>query len=229
MTYPHLNHLVAAGITDGFGDDWLRLGGVKAFVDGAVAGRTCWLSEPYEGTDDHGMAVIDPGDLAELARTVHCAGLRLAVHANGDEAIRVLLGAVEAARADSPAITTRHRIEHCSVVDADIVRRIAAQRMIAVPFAGYVSFHGDALVEAYGEQRLGRMFAHRPAAGRGRRRRRLVGLPVRAVRAAGRYQELRDPPDPRWSGPGGRAAHQCRHGTRGSSAPARRSPPASRT
>lgn len=160
MTYPHLNHLVAAGITDGFGDDWLRLGGVKAFVDGAVAGRTCWLSEPYEGTDDHGMAVIDPGDLAELARTVHRAGLRLAVHANGDEAIRVLLGAVEAARADSPAITTRHRIEHCSVVDADIVRRIAAQRMIAVPFAGYVSFHGDSLVEAYGEQRLGRMFAH---------------------------------------------------------------------
>ena len=160
MTYPHLDHLVAAGITDGFGDDWLRLGGIKAFVDGAVAGRTCWLSEPYEGTHDHGMAVVDPADLADLAHRVHGAGLRLAVHANGDEAIRVLLDAVEAARAAAPEITTRHRIEHCSLVDDDIVRRIATQRMIVVPFAGYVSFHGDSLVEAYGEQRLGRMFAH---------------------------------------------------------------------
>src|SRR5690606_37297041 len=58
-------------------------------------------------------------------------------------------------------IATRHRIEHCSVVDEALVARIAALDLIPVPFAGYVAFHGDALVEAYGEERLGRMFAHR--------------------------------------------------------------------
>ncbi|MEV4839785.1 amidohydrolase [Nonomuraea sp. NPDC049486] len=161
VTYPHADHLIAAGIQDGFGDDWLRLGGIKAFVDGAVAGLTCWLSEPFRGTDDHGMPVVTPEELTDLAVRVHSAGLRLAVHANGDRAIALLLDAVEHARGRRPDITTRHRIEHCSVVDEAIVARIAALDLIPVPFAGYVTFHGDALVDAYGEERLGRMFAHR--------------------------------------------------------------------
>ncbi|WP_200926239.1 amidohydrolase [Sphaerimonospora mesophila] len=161
VTYPHVDHLIAAGIRDGFGDDWLRLGGVKAFVDGAVAGLTCWLSEPFRGTDDHGMAVVSREELTDLALRVHGAGLRLAAHANGDRAIALLLDALEHARRRHPHITTRHRIEHCSVVDETIVKRIAALDLIPVPFAGYVAFHGDALVDAYGEERLGRMFAHR--------------------------------------------------------------------
>jgi predicted amidohydrolase YtcJ len=161
LTYPHLDHVVGAGIRDGFGDDWLRLGGIKAFVDGAVAGRTCWLSEPFMGTDDHGMPVVSREELYELASRVHGSGLRLAVHANGDRAISLLLDAVDQAREQHPEVRTRHRIEHCSVVDAGLVERIARLDMITVPFAGYVSFHGDALLEAYGEERLGRMFAHR--------------------------------------------------------------------
>ncbi|MDQ1627356.1 MAG: hypothetical protein QOI54_1100 [Actinomycetota bacterium] len=160
LTYPHLEHLVAAGITDGFGDDWLRIGGVKAFVDGAVAGRTCWVSEPFEGTDDHGMTVVDSDELNELVATVHAAGLRVAVHANGDKAIELLLDAVQAARDAYPQIGTRHRIEHCSMVTDRIVARIAALQMIPVPFAGYVHFHGDTLEGWYGAQRLERMFAH---------------------------------------------------------------------
>ncbi|MEV4102621.1 amidohydrolase [Nonomuraea sp. NPDC049649] len=161
ITYPHADHLIAAGVQDGFGDDWLRLGGVKAFVDGAVAGLTCWLSEPFNGTDDHGMPVVTRQELTDLAVRVHSAGLRLAVHANGDRAVSLLLDAIEHARRLRPDIATRHRIEHCSVVDEALVARIAALDLIPVPFAGYVAFHGDALVEAYGEERLGRMFAHR--------------------------------------------------------------------
>jgi predicted amidohydrolase YtcJ len=113
------------------------------------------------GTDDHGMPVVSREELYELASRVHGSGLRLAVHANGDRAISLLLDAVDQAREQHPEVRTRHRIEHCSVVDAGLVERIARLDMITVPFAGYVSFHGDALLEAYGEERLGRMFAHR--------------------------------------------------------------------
>jgi predicted amidohydrolase YtcJ len=160
ITHPHLDHLVAAGITDGFGDDWLRIGGIKAFVDGAVAGRTCWVSEPFEGTHDHGIAVVEPDQLHELVRKVHAAGLRVAVHANGDKAIELLLDAVHSAQRAFPEVGTRHRIEHCSVVTDQIVARIAELKMIPVPFAGYVYFHGDSLEGWYGSDRLERMFAH---------------------------------------------------------------------
>lgn len=160
ITYPHLDHLIGAGIADGFGDDWLRIGGIKAFVDGAVAGRTCLVAEPFEGSDDHGISVIDDAELGELVAKTHAAGLRVAVHANGDTAIERLLDAVEAARRAHPEIDTRHRIEHCSVITDELVARIVQQRMIPVPFGSYVLFHGDTLEEWYGQERLGRMFAH---------------------------------------------------------------------
>jgi predicted amidohydrolase YtcJ len=82
------------------------------------------------------------------------------VHANGDRAIRKLLAAHERARARG-APPRRHRIEHCTLVDDDIVRRIRALGMVAVPFGSYARFHGDKLPGYYGTARLERMFAHR--------------------------------------------------------------------
>ena len=87
-------------------------------------------------------------------------GVVLGVHANGDRAIRLLLDAHEAARRDG-APELRHRIEHCSLVDDDIVRRIAALSLVAVPFGSYARFHGDKMAGYYGEHRLDRLFAHR--------------------------------------------------------------------
>jgi predicted amidohydrolase YtcJ len=60
VAYPHYDHLRNVGLLDGFGDDHLRLVGVKAFVDGACAGGTCLVDEPFEGTDQPRHA--DGGD-----------------------------------------------------------------------------------------------------------------------------------------------------------------------
>jgi predicted amidohydrolase YtcJ len=118
------------------------------------------VDEPFEGTDDHGMQTMDDADLRDLVERVAGDGVVLAVHANGDRAIRKLLDAHERARALG-APPRRHRIEHCSLVDADIVGRIRALGLVAVPFGSYARFHGDKLVGYYGRDRLERMFAHR--------------------------------------------------------------------
>jgi predicted amidohydrolase YtcJ len=161
VAHPHYPHLAELGLRSGLGDSRLRLVGVKGFVDGACAGGNCLVEEPFEGTvDDHGMQVTTTEDLHDLVRRVAGDGVVLGVHANGDRAIRLLLDAHEAARRDgAPAL--RHRIEHCSLVDDDIVRRIAALGLVPVPFGSYARFHGDKLVGYYGEQRLDRLFAHR--------------------------------------------------------------------
>jgi len=160
VAHPHYEHLAELGLRSGFGDDRLRLVGVKAFVDGACAGGNCLVDEPFEGTDDHGMQVIDADALDDLVTRVSGNGVVIAVHANGDRAIRLLLDAHEKARRGG-APHLRHRIEHCSLVDDDIVRRVSALGLVPVPFGSYARFHGDKLAGYYGEQRLERLFAHR--------------------------------------------------------------------
>lgn len=161
LTAAHHAKLGALGIGTGWGSDRLRFAGVKAFVDGAVAGGTCLLEEPFEGTDDHGTQVTSYDDLAATVLAVHRAGDRVAVHANGDRAIALVLDAVEAAAAAHPRTDARHRIEHCTVVTPAILDRMARLGMVAVPFGSYVAFHGEKLLGWYGAQRLERMFAHR--------------------------------------------------------------------
>lgn len=161
LAYPMLDGLEAMGLRTGLGDSWLRIGGVKAFVDGAIAGGTCLLEEPYEDGCAHGIQAMPTDELNEFVRRVHDAGSTVCVHANGDRAIRLLLDAVEGAQRANPRPGARHRIEHCTVVDAGLVRRIRELGLVAVPFGSYVAFHGEKLPGYYGLERLGRMFAHR--------------------------------------------------------------------
>lgn len=141
--------------------DRLRLGGVKTFADGAVNGGTCLVEQPIEGTASHGLERISAAELADIVRHVHDAGWRACVHANGDRAIRRVLDAVEQAQTARPRPDPRHRIEHCSIIDAEILSRMHALGMVAVPFANYAAAHGDKLTRFYGPERVERMFAHR--------------------------------------------------------------------
>ena len=159
--YQEFDTVRRLGLMSGFGSDRLRINGVKAFVDGAIGGRTCLLEEPFEGTADYGMQTTSTRELTNIVRMVHSAGTRLGVHANGDRAINVLLDQFEAAAVDYPSPGLHHRIEHCTVVTEDILRRMRALGAIAVPFGSYVQYHGGNLVAWYGAERVKRMFAHR--------------------------------------------------------------------
>ncbi len=137
----------------------LTFAGVKWFVDGAIGGRTAYLDEPYVGTEDHGIEVLPPSESEAIARRVHAAGGRVAVHANGDRAIRGLLDAFERVAAELGPLR-RPRVEHCTLVDDTIVARLRALGAVVLPFAAYTRMYGGKLVDWYGD-RVDRMFAHR--------------------------------------------------------------------
>jgi predicted amidohydrolase YtcJ len=140
----------------------IRLGGVKAFLDGAVGGRTCLLEQPFEGTtDDFGLQTMATEVLTDLTRMVHEDGHRLCVHANGDRAIRLLLAQLAAAQSRHEIAGTSHRIEHCTIVSEEILRQMRELGTAAIPFGSYVHYHGSKLEEWYGSRRVERMFAHR--------------------------------------------------------------------
>jgi predicted amidohydrolase YtcJ len=161
LSYDAFEQMRGLGLRSDFGSDWLRFGGVKGFVDGAIGGRTCLLERPFEGTDDRGMQTTSTSDLADMVRAVHESGSRLAIHANGDRAIALLLDQIEAVEAIVPRPDAHHRIEHCSVVTPEILARMRHLNMVAAPFASYVYYHGGRLLEWYGAERVERMFAHR--------------------------------------------------------------------
>lgn len=147
-----LDDLIALGISTGFGDDWLRIGPAKLFSDGSIGGRTARLRQPYADEPNNvGLWMMDPDGLKTKVRRAHDAGFQLGIHAIGDAAIDLVLDAYEEAQQATPRSNARHRIEHCSIADLQILQRI--KRLGAVPIPGTSFLHYTRPVY---EQHLGR-------------------------------------------------------------------------
>ena len=161
MHHPHFPSLRDAGVKTGLGDDRLRLGGIKMVADGAIATRTAYLSQPYEGSkDDYGILAMQAEEIESQVMDMHRAGFQVCIHANGDLTIDMVLTAYEKAQAAFPRVDARHRIEHCTLVNPDLLRRMRALGCVATPFCTYVYHHGEKM-QFYGEERLQWMFAQR--------------------------------------------------------------------
>ncbi len=161
IDYSALDRMIAAGVHTGLGDEWVRVGAVKLFADGSISERTALLSEPYMGLGDYrGISRASRETLYEQARKAYLAGWQVGTHANGDVAIDTILGVYEQLQRESPRWDPRLRIEHCTLVTPELIRRIKAAGVIPLPFAGYVFFHGEKM-RFYGEERLRHMFAMR--------------------------------------------------------------------
>ena len=157
-----LDHFMDAGIHSGFGDEWVRIGGVKQYADGSISERTAWLSEPYVGipNDYVGLQLSSREQLYETGRKAHAAGWQLATHANGDLGIDRILGVYEQIQKELPKKDPRFRIEHCTLLTDTLIQRMRALQVIPAPFSCYVYFHGD-VMHFYGKERAQRMFPMR--------------------------------------------------------------------
>jgi len=135
---PEWERLAAAGIEAPFGDDWIRIGAVKGFVDGSLGSRTALFYEAYsDAPDTCGLpnAMMFPeGNLKRLVTGADAAGLQLAVHAIGDRANGMLLDlfdAVASASSMNGRRERRLRIEHAQHLRTDQIPRMAGLRVIA--------------------------------------------------------------------------------------------------
>lgn len=123
-----LDCAVEIGLRAGLGDDWLRVGGIKVFADGALGPRTAAMLTPYEGEPENvGILTTEERALRELARQAVAGGLPLAVHAIGDRANRLVLDVLAAEGTGG----LRHRIEHVQLLHPDDVDRLAELGVVA--------------------------------------------------------------------------------------------------
>jgi predicted amidohydrolase YtcJ len=161
IEYHFIDQMLAAGIRTGMGDEWVRVGAMKMFCDGSISERTARLSQPYIGRpDDFGILVADEEQLYPVARKAHEAGWQLGTHANGDVGIDITMKVYERLQRELPRRDPRFRLEHCTVVNDSLVRRIKALGAIPLPFSTYAYYHGEKMKE-YGAERVDHMFALR--------------------------------------------------------------------
>ena len=128
----NLDAAIQAGMQAGLGDERLRIGGLKAFADGALGARTAYMLEPFEGEPDNcGIAVSEADHLEYLVRKASRGGLAAFIHAIGDRANREVLDAVKASREAGEGLDLRHRIEHTQILHPDDIPRLAELGVIA--------------------------------------------------------------------------------------------------
>ncbi len=132
-----LDAALASGIRNNFGDDWIRIGALKLFADGALGPKTALMFEPYEGEpDNYGITVVDKEEMVEYVSRASAHGLPSTVHAIGDKAVHDVLDVFESVRAEeaqrglAPS-KHRHRIEHVQIIHPQDLDRLAQLDIIA--------------------------------------------------------------------------------------------------
>jgi hypothetical protein len=118
--WERLDELEALGLRSGFGDDMLRVGYLKGFMDGTLGSATAHL------LDGSGVQITTGEELERVVRRAAAAHFPVAVHAIGDAANRAALDAFAAARDAWAPQGLRPRIEHAQLLAAEDVPRFAA-------------------------------------------------------------------------------------------------------
>ena len=119
----------------GWGDQYIRLGGLKAWVDGIMGNSTALFFEPYRNTPENSGKLRDvmfpEGNLYRLIRDADQAGFTVSVHAIGDKANRILLDTYEQVFKENPARDRRFRVVHAQVVSPEDFARFGKLGLIA--------------------------------------------------------------------------------------------------
>jgi predicted amidohydrolase YtcJ len=151
-----LEQLIHVGIRRGWGDDQLRVGGVKVSVDGWCIFRNAAVHEPYRDEPENvGVLRIEPSELQRIVVAADRAGLGVAVHAVGARAVDAALDAFAAAL---PAWTGPHRIEHAHLdLDAERIERIRSLGLVLSAQPGFLGAYDADWRAGLDDARVARM------------------------------------------------------------------------
>lgn len=116
---------------NGRGDDMLRWGGLKGFVDGSLGSTTAWFYKPYlDAPNSTGLQVTDTILLHDWVIAADKAGLQVATHAIGDKANDFILNVYKEANTQNGPRDRRFRVEHAQHLTQEAIARFGAEEVI---------------------------------------------------------------------------------------------------
>jgi len=148
----------------GSGDDWLKVGPLKIFVDGGILLGTAFMREPY-GPGAHDLYAIDdpayrgaltltPEQIRSAIAIGHSHGWQMVAHVTGDAGVDAVLDAFAAAQAQSPSPDRRDTLIHAYFVHADSAARAARLGVLVDTQPAWYYKDADALAAGLGRERL---------------------------------------------------------------------------
>jgi len=148
------------GVRTGFGNEFLKVGPVKIYIDGSFGAHTAVFFEPYvDDPSTTGIFAMTPENLRQRVLMAHKLGMQVAIHAIGDRGIEEALNALEGALEEEPRKDHRHRIEHCENPNDDQIAKIKRLGIVASMqpnFVGEWSQPGGMYEQRIGPARLKR-------------------------------------------------------------------------
>ena len=153
--------LLNLGIKTGFGNDWLRIGGVKMSIDGGITGHVAKFYEPYVDDPCHeGLIRIEQGELDETVSAYHKTGHRICIHAIGDVAMDMALRSLDNVLKEDPRVDHRHRVEHLGnwLVNDERLDLIKRNNILPVPNIPFMHYIWESLLACIGDERLEESF-----------------------------------------------------------------------
>ena len=163
-----LDEMIELGMCTGLGDAWLQIGNAKLYTDGSIGGRTARMLDHYNDQPDNlGIWMEEPEVMKDKIIKAHKAGFQQGHHAIGDAAITLLLDAYEQAQAEYPMEGFRPRIEHCSIVSAEMLDRIRAIGAVPIPGTTFLYDMRPAYLANLGEDRTRYAYAMKTFQDRG--------------------------------------------------------------
>lgn len=149
-------HLHSLGLMSGLGDEHFRLGPCKIMIDGGSSVPSCATREPYS----HNPSLPrerswEREEVWKHIQKIHEADCQASAHAIGDEAVEFMVEAYERCCAkDSEKVRAmRHRIEHCTVMDQDLIDRMAVLGLCPSVNAALIRTHGANYARFFGPER----------------------------------------------------------------------------
>ncbi|MBA4182860.1 MAG: amidohydrolase [Acidobacteria bacterium] len=121
-----------AGVRRAFGSEMLRVGGLKGFADGSLGSTTAWFYEPYlDAPNSTGLASDEMPKIYDNVFNADRANLQVMIHAIGDRANDEILKIYEKVEKENGTRDRRFRIEHSQHLNADLIKRFAAAKIVA--------------------------------------------------------------------------------------------------
>lgn len=154
-----LNEMDQLGLKYKDGNDYIELGAMKIFADGALGGRTALLSFPYnDDQSTSGVAIYSREELNSLVKKARDHRMPIAVHAIGDLAFEWVLDAIEA---NPASVGQRDRLIHGQILRKDLIERVQKLPVVVDIQPRFVASDFPWVIDRIGEDRMEYCYAWR--------------------------------------------------------------------
>lgn len=157
-----LNETIQLGVQSGFGNEFIKIQGMKFMLDGSIGGKTAAVEVPYLGEEkETGILYSSEDALIPHVTAANQANLRVAIHAIGERAIDQALNIIEAASEEVNSVKSmRNRIEHCTLVNEGHAKRLKELGVVVGSSTGFILPSADNYIRVLGMERAKQILPH---------------------------------------------------------------------